>query len=46
MSILLKELKELVLIPFPEFKSSFKNIRSAERNFQHIYPYDSGISGK
>ncbi len=46
MSILLKELKELVLIPFPEFKSSFKNIRSAERNFQLIIELASDINAQ
>ena len=46
MSILLQELQELVSIPFPEFKSTFKNIRSAERNFQLIIELASDINAQ
>jgi uncharacterized protein YutE (UPF0331/DUF86 family) len=46
MSLLLKELQELLEIPFSEFKSSFKNIRSAERNFQLIIELASDINAQ
>ena len=46
MSLLLKELQELLEIPFSEFKSSFKNIRSAERNFQLIVELASDINAQ
>jgi uncharacterized protein YutE (UPF0331/DUF86 family) len=46
MSVLLKELQELLAISFPEFKSSFKNIRSAERNFQLIIELASDINAQ
>ena len=36
MQTLIVELKELLVIPFPEFKKKFTNVRSAERNFQLI----------
>ncbi len=44
MSVLLKELQEVLTMPFSEFKSSFKNIRSAERNFQLIIELASDIN--
>lgn len=45
-SVLLKELKGLMALPFPEFKSTFKNIRSAERNFQLIIELASDINAQ
>ena len=45
-SLLLNELKELVGVPFPEFKSAFRNIRSAERNFQLIIELASDINAQ
>lgn len=45
-AILLKELKELTILSFPEFKSTFKNIRSAERNFQLIVELASDINAQ
>ncbi len=44
MTVLLGELKELLSIPFSEFKSKFTNIRSAERNFQLIIELASDIN--
>lgn len=44
MSVLLQELQELLSISFPEFKSTFKNVRSAERNFQLIIELASDIN--
>ena len=44
MNILLDELKSLLILPFSEFKKSFKNIRSAERNFQLIIEIASDIN--
>lgn len=46
MSILLQELRELLGIPFKEFKSTFKNIRSAERNFQLLVELASDINAQ
>lgn len=46
MSVLLQELQELLNISFPEFKSTFKNIRSAERNFQLIIELASDINSQ
>ncbi len=46
MSLLLKELQEITDMTFPEFKSSFKNIRSAERNFQLIIELASDINAQ
>lgn len=46
MDILLKELKELLGIPFSDFKSTFKNIRSAERNFQLVIELASDINAQ
>lgn len=46
MSVLLQELQELLNISFPEFKSTFKNIRSAERNFQLIIELASDINAQ
>lgn len=46
MSILLQELQELLNISFPEFKSTFKNVRSAERNFQLIIELASDINAQ
>lgn len=45
-SVLLKELQELLGLPFSEFKSTFKNIRSAERNFQLIIELASDINAQ
>ena len=44
MSLLLGELQELLGVPFIEFKSTFSNIRSAERNFQLIVELASDIN--
>jgi len=44
MAILLKELAELLGLPFSEFKSRFTNVRSAERNFQLIVELASDIN--
>lgn len=44
MSLFIRELQELVSAPFSEFKSTFKNIRSAERNFQLIVELASDIN--
>ena len=44
MSLLLGELQELLGVPFIEFKSTFRNIRSAERNFQLIVELASDIN--
>lgn len=44
MNVLLKELKELLNIPFVEFKGKFTNVRSAERNFQLIIELASDIN--
>lgn len=46
MTVLLNELQQLLSIPFEEFKSSFKNIRSAERNFQLIIEIASDINAQ
>lgn len=46
MSILLKELQELLSVSFSEFKSTFRNIRSAERNFQLIIELASDINAQ
>jgi uncharacterized protein YutE (UPF0331/DUF86 family) len=46
MSVLLGELKQLLSVPFPEFKSEFRNIRSAERNFQLIIELASDINAQ
>lgn len=46
MSVLLVELKELLGIPFSEFKSTFKNIRSAERDFQLVIELASDINAQ
>src|SRR3989338_8669640 len=44
MSLLLGELQELLGVPFIEFKSTFRNIRSAERNFKLIVELASDIN--
>jgi uncharacterized protein YutE (UPF0331/DUF86 family) len=44
MTILLKELEELLALPFPEFKGTFTNVRSAERDFQLIVELASDIN--
>jgi len=44
MKILLAELRELLVLPFPEFKNKFTNIRSAERNFQLVVELASDIN--
>ncbi|HEY4480064.1 MAG TPA: DUF86 domain-containing protein [Candidatus Paceibacterota bacterium] len=44
MKILLSELGTLVELPYEEFKNSFTNIRSAERNFQLIIELASDIN--
>ena len=44
MKILLSELKELLDMSFADFKKSFRNIRSAERNFQLIVELASDIN--
>lgn len=46
MSVLLKELRQLLDMPFAEFKSTFTNIRSAERNFQLIVELASDINAQ
>ncbi len=46
MSILLGELQELLGVSFSEFKSTFRNIRSAERNFQLIVELASDINAQ
>lgn len=46
MGVLLGELKELLDIPYSEFKSKFTNIRSAERNFQLIIELASDINAQ
>jgi uncharacterized protein YutE (UPF0331/DUF86 family) len=46
MSVLLAELRGLLDIPFSEFKSTFKNVRSAERNFQLIIELASDINAQ
>ncbi len=46
MSVLLNELQQLLDIPFKDFKSTFKNIRSAERNFQLIIELASDINAQ
>ena len=44
MKVLLGELKELLNLPFSEFKKKFTTIRSAERNFQLIIELASDIN--
>jgi uncharacterized protein YutE (UPF0331/DUF86 family) len=44
MGTLLSELKELLALPFPEFKAKFTNVRSAERDFQLIVELASDIN--
>jgi uncharacterized protein YutE (UPF0331/DUF86 family) len=44
MITLLAELKELLALPFPEFKNKFTNIRSAERNFLLVVELASDIN--
>lgn len=44
MKSLLGELNELLDLPFSEFKDTFRNIRSAERNFQLIIELASDIN--
>ena len=44
MRILITELKELLVLSFPEFKKEFTNVRSAERNFQLIVELASDIN--
>ncbi len=44
MTILLKELRELLVLPYKEFKDKFTNIRSAERNFQLIVELATDIN--
>lgn len=44
MRTLLRELRELFVIPFPEFQKKFTNVRSAERNFQLIVELASDIN--
>jgi len=46
MSVLLKELQELLEVPFSEFKSAFRNIRSAERDFQLVIELASDINAQ
>lgn len=46
MSGLLKELQELLGVPFSEFKKEFRNVRSAERNFQLIIELASDINAQ
>lgn len=46
MTMLLKELQQLLDIPFKEFKSIFTNVRSAERNFQLIIELASDINAQ
>ncbi len=46
MSGLLKELHELLEMPFPEFKKEFRNVRSAERNFQLIIELASDVNAQ
>jgi len=44
MKILLEELQSLLDLSFKEFKDTFRNIRSAERNFQLIIEIASDIN--
>lgn len=44
MRTLLRELRELVELPFSEFKKKFTNLRSAERNFQLVIELASDIN--
>ena len=44
MASLLVELKSLLDLTFSEFKKSFKNVRSAERNYQLIIELASDIN--
>jgi len=44
MSVLLSELKQILVLPFAEFKNKFTNIRTAERNFQLIVELASDIN--
>ena len=46
MSGLLKELQELLEVPFPDFKKEFRNVRSAERNFQLIIELASDVNAQ
>lgn len=46
MSLLLQEMEELLGVSFSEFKSSFRNVRSAERNFQLIIELASDINAQ
>ena len=46
MSGLLKELQELLGVSFPEFKKEFRNVRSAERNFQLIIELASDVNAQ
>lgn len=41
---LITELKTLLEIPFAEFKNTFTNVRSAERNFQLIVELASDVN--
>ena len=45
-SMLLGELQELLGVSFSEFKSTFRNIRSAERDFQLIVELASDINAQ
>lgn len=46
MSVLLRELRELLDVSFSEFKSTFRNIRAAERNFQLIIELASDLNAQ
>ncbi|MCX6718777.1 MAG: DUF86 domain-containing protein [Candidatus Taylorbacteria bacterium] len=46
MSTLLGELRELLAVPFSEFKSAFRNVRSAERNYQLVVELASDINAQ
>ena len=46
MSVLLGELRGLLGVSFQEFKSSFKNIRSAERDFQLVIELASDVNAQ
>lgn len=46
MTLLLNELQQLLGVPFKEFSSTFRNIRSAERNFQLIIEIASDINAQ
>ncbi len=46
MSGLLEELQEILGVSFTEFKSAFRNVRSAERNFQLVIELASDINAQ